>query len=445
MSSDTLVLFPGQGAYRPDLLPAIYRASDKTRAVLDEVNFESSGELSGTLDDSSPPLEQLCHTAPHTLQLAIFATSVALWTVHHESLPANAVITGHSFGEIAALTCAGVFTISAGARAVEARSKILQKLPQNVSGMLTINANAVETSSILAIVDDSTLAVACLNAPRQTVVAGNLDALREVADLARRIGFSTVQIASPYAFHSPIVRNLEKPYADALTQIPMNAPTRPIFMMQTGQRLFGADEVPTLLATQLHRPVNMMQTVQHFYAKGVNRMVECGAGNALVSTAAKIVPGLRTMSLADGNFSRPQFLGAVAVGRPSEDNIDLSENGHVHYDGSGTTSERQEHTGSQSKQTVPECPSVSSEQSVLDQLRAVYATELDYPTEVLDADFDLEADLGIDSIKQTAMLQRVVEEFDIERDDTIKISDYPTLGHIVKAIIAQSGGSTGDE
>src|SRR4051794_31757845 len=60
----------------------------------------------------------LLKTDPVLLQLAIYTVSVAA----HEVLQAEGiephVLMGHSFGEIAALTCAGVYTVSQGAEIV---------------------------------------------------------------------------------------------------------------------------------------------------------------------------------------------------------------------------------------------------------------------------------------------------------------------------------------
>ena len=50
---------------------------------------------------------------------------------------------------------------------------------------------------------------------------------------------------------------------------------------------------------------------------------------------------------------------------------------------------------------------------------------------MLDLDLDLEADLGIDTVKQAEVFAAIRETYDIERDDTLKLRDYPTINHVV--------------
>src|SRR5437764_8857578 len=46
-------------------------------------------------------------------------------------------------------------------------------------------------------------------------------------------------------------------------------------------------------------------------------------------------------------------------------------------------------------------------------------------------DLDLEADLGIDTVKQAEVFATIREAYGIERDEALKLRDYPTLNHVV--------------
>ncbi|MCA9116184.1 MAG: hypothetical protein KDA79_13955 [Planctomycetaceae bacterium] len=56
-----------------------------------------------------------------------------------------------------------------------------------------------------------------------------------------------------------------------------------------------------------------------------------------------------------------------------------------------------------------------------------------YPEEMVELDADLEADLGIDSIKKAQMFGELSEQFEIQMDDVSEMSldDYPTLRHVL--------------
>ena len=62
---------------------------------------------------------------------------------------------------------------------------------------------------------------------------------------------------------------------------------------------------------------------------------------------------------------------------------------------------------------------------------ALVAEQTGYPAEMLAMDLDLEADLGIDTVKQAELFAQIREEYGIERDDKLKLRDYPTLNHVV--------------
>src|SRR5204863_4469139 len=59
----------------------------------------------------------------------------------------------------------------------------------------------------------------------------------------------------------------------------------------------------------------------------------------------------------------------------------------------------------------------------------------------LDPELDLEADLGIDTVKQAEMFAAIREAYNIPRDANLKLRDFPTLAHVVR--FAQEGQSSG--
>ena len=51
---------------------------------------------------------------------------------------------------------------------------------------------------------------------------------------------------------------------------------------------------------------------------------------------------------------------------------------------------------------------------------------------MLDLDLDLEADLGVDTVKQAEMFAAVRAAYNIPRDENLKLRDFPTLAHVIK-------------
>jgi len=59
-----------------------------------------------------------------------------------------------------------------------------------------------------------------------------------------------------------------------------------------------------------------------------------------------------------------------------------------------------------------------------------------YPPEVVELDADLEADLGIDSIKKAQLFGELQEYFDVTPTDNLTLDDFPTLRHVVNFLLA---------
>ena len=76
---------------------------------------------------------------------------------------------------------------------------------------------------------------------------------------------------------------------------------------------------------------------------------------------------------------------------------------------------------------------------MLDQVTAIVSGLTGYPADLLDPDLDLEADLGVDTVKQAEVFAAVREHYQVERDDTMKLRDFPTLRHVAGWVRAKAG------
>ncbi len=84
----------------------------------------------------------------------------------------------------------------------------------------------------------------------------------------------------------------------------------------------------------------------------------------------------------------------------------------------------------QVKQSAPS----SADSSVKQRVLALVAEKTGYPVDMLDLDLDLEADLGVDTVKQAEVMATIREAYGIARDDQIKLRDYPTLAHVIRFV-----------
>jgi malonyl CoA-acyl carrier protein transacylase len=88
--------------------------------------------------------------------------------------------------------------------------------------------------------------------------------------------------------------------------------------------------------------------------------------------------------------------------------------------------------------------------SVTDMVLGIVAEQTGYPKDMLELDLDLEADLGIDTVKQAETFMAIRQAFDIPRRDDLKLRDYPTLGAVIGFVrdnrpdLAQAAPTAGD-
>ena len=68
------------------------------------------------------------------------------------------------------------------------------------------------------------------------------------------------------------------------------------------------------------------------------------------------------------------------------------------------------------------------------QVIRIVAEKTDYPPDMLDLDLDLEADLGVDTVKQAEIFAEIRGHYDIPRDENLKLSEFPTLTHVVQFV-----------
>ncbi len=66
---------------------------------------------------------------------------------------------------------------------------------------------------------------------------------------------------------------------------------------------------------------------------------------------------------------------------------------------------------------------------------SIVAEMTGYPPDLLDLDLDLEADLGVDTVKQAEVFAAVRARFGVERDDSLSLREFPTLTHVIGWIL----------
>ncbi len=88
---------------------------------------------------------------------------------------------------------------------------------------------------------------------------------------------------------------------------------------------------------------------------------------------------------------------------------------------------------------APVAPVSASVDPVLETVTGIVSQLTGYPPDLLDPELDLEADLGVDTVKQAEVFAAVREKYNLERDENLQLRDFPTLNHVVGWVRQRAG------
>ncbi|TBR25256.1 SDR family NAD(P)-dependent oxidoreductase, partial [bacterium] len=81
------------------------------------------------------------------------------------------------------------------------------------------------------------------------------------------------------------------------------------------------------------------------------------------------------------------------------------------------------------------------EAAVTREVVAMVTEKTGYPAEMLELDLDMEADLGIDTVKQAELIGIIRDKYDIPKSENLSLKDYPTLRHVIRFVMAGGGSA----
>ncbi|MFI6517024.1 acyltransferase domain-containing protein [Spirillospora sp. NPDC050679] len=276
------LLLPGQGAQHVRMAAGLYTAEPVFTEAVDEV-FGLMGadgaELRAEWLAERPrvPIDHVTRAQP-----LLFAIDYALGRLVLSWGVRPAALLGHSMGELAAATLAGVFRLPDAVALVRDRVRRVADAPPG--GMLAVAAAPDELASFLG----GDVVVGAVNAPRQTVLAGPAGPLAAVAAALRERGYTARPVPSLVAFHSPALAAANAGAERLLAELPTAPPSIPVYSGYTGAPL-GAREVadPAFWARQPVDPVLFWPALDALLTDSDVVLVEAGPGQDLSRLARR--------------------------------------------------------------------------------------------------------------------------------------------------------------
>ena len=233
-------LFTGQGAQYPRM-GELLRTESAYATALEEVAGHLDPLLDRPLADllAQPPADadpngraSSLHSTGYT-QPALFAVEYALARLWQSWGVAPAAVMGHSVGEFAAATVAGVMEVSDVCRLVAARGRLMQALPPG-GAMATVVCD--EARARAAIGDrGGTVSVAAVNGPADTVISGPAADVAAITEELAAQGVKHRMLSVSHAFHSPLMLPALAELREVAASITYRAPRIPLISNVTGK------------------------------------------------------------------------------------------------------------------------------------------------------------------------------------------------------------------
>lgn len=295
---DHVHLFPGQGDFSVRSLVVAVRARDSVRAAVAEV-FEEVDQVAWErglrplgprlLGPDPPSGRELARSAPGSEQLALFGASLAVHRALCRSRGTPSAMVAVSFGEIAALTAAGVFGVQDGARAAHDLATVLAGCP---GGLTLLSCPEPAARRLVRETTAGEAVVAVVNDDRSVVVSGPLPALVRIEKAAADAGVTALRLRLPFSSHHPGLRSASEEFAASLRGYPRSPARVPVYSAVAGRRYRPEDDLPRALADCLVRPALVPAVLRLALVDRPGAVfLEAGTGHALSSSARRVLAG----------------------------------------------------------------------------------------------------------------------------------------------------------
>ncbi len=299
----TVFVFPGQGSQWVGMGGQLLDESPVFAARIAEIEEAFAPFVDWSLTDvlrqapGAASLERVDVVQP--VSFAMMVALAELWRSY--GVEPDAVV-GHSQGEIAAAAVCGALSLADAARVVTLRSRAIGAITGK-GAMATVFLPAEETARRLE-PWSADLAVAAVNGPGFTVVAGGIEALDAFSASLEADGVRVRRIPVDYASHSPHVEDIRTDLYDVLAPIVALKPRMPMLSTVTGEWIGAGDTDAKYWYENLRRTVRFADAAAALRDQGYQVWVESSPHAVLVPALQQLLESAAAGAVVTGSLRR---------------------------------------------------------------------------------------------------------------------------------------------
>ena len=275
-------IFPGQGCQKVGMAQDFYENSPSAKKLLDDASSALGIDFKDIMFKQNDKLDISEFTQP-----AILLSSLMALSAFKERLDVSpSVLLGHSLGEFSALSAAGAFDATQGAKIVNLRGKLMAKdCDGKGAGMMVVLGLDDEKVEQICANSGKNAWPANYNCDNQLVVAGLKDDLSALEAWFKAAGAKRAMLLNMSVSHCKLLANAANALSSALDG-KITPSFASVISNATAAPYNDATSAKQLLKAQLTSPVLYKQSIKAV-ENSVDYFVEFGA-NVLCGLNKKI-------------------------------------------------------------------------------------------------------------------------------------------------------------
>lgn len=288
-------MFNGQGAHFEGMGQDFASQYQEAATVYDEAESMTGYPIRQWITEDTSALKLTKHA-----QVAISATSLAIYRVIETQLPLFAAMAGLSLGEYSAFIASGYLKQHDAWPLLKIRGEMMSQQSQQLKNAQMLAVIGMPEETIAALINQLALAeqlfIANYNSPEQIVIGGNTEAIEAFKVAAKSQGFKKlVPLKVEGPFHTPLMKDIQAAYQTALSSVAFHfseSEKKPTIWSNVTAQPHQPIAVKDNLVRHLIEPVKWSQIIKEWYQAGITHVIQIGPGNTLAKLLKQQYPTL---------------------------------------------------------------------------------------------------------------------------------------------------------